>query len=236
MSHLLGGKLHHDQPADGHRSGIEPVLLAASVPARSGDSVLEGGTGSGGALLCLAARVAGVSGLGLEVDAVRADQAAANFARNGFDRLRAERADLTAWRGTALFDHAMANPPWHDASGTASPDAARERARRGVPGGLAAWTAVLARRLRHLGTLTLIGPVAMMPEAFAALAQAGCGSAALLPLWPRAGQPAKLMLLQARRDGRGPARLLAGLVLHERDGRFTEAAEAILRHGAALEL
>jgi len=62
--HLLGGSVQYAQPRHGFRSGIEPVLLAASVPAKAGDRVLEGGSGAGAALLCVAARVAGVDGVG----------------------------------------------------------------------------------------------------------------------------------------------------------------------------
>ncbi|MBK1658202.1 hypothetical protein [Paracraurococcus ruber] len=67
----------------------------------------------------------------------------------------------------------------------------------------------------------------------AALAAAGCGGARLVPFWPRAGLPAKRALLQAWREGRGPARIEPGLTLHA-DAGFTPAAEAVLRDGAAL--
>ncbi|MCX7383228.1 MAG: SAM-dependent methyltransferase, partial [Alphaproteobacteria bacterium] len=73
-----------------------------------------------------------------------------------------------------------------------------------------------------------------VPAALAAFACAGCGSLALLPLWPRAGRAAKLVLLRGVKGGRGPFRLLPGLVLHEAGG-YTAAAQAILRDGAALE-
>ena len=72
MSFLLDGKERHAQPVEGHRTGIEPVLLAACIPARPGERVLEGGTWSGAALLCPAHRVPGVVGLGIEVDAAMA--------------------------------------------------------------------------------------------------------------------------------------------------------------------
>ena len=78
MSFLLDGRVRHDQPAAGHRTGIEPVLLAASIPARAGARVLEGGAGSGAALLCLAHRVPGIIGLGLEIDPALAAIASAN--------------------------------------------------------------------------------------------------------------------------------------------------------------
>jgi tRNA1Val (adenine37-N6)-methyltransferase len=47
--HLLGGRIRYRQPDTGFRSGLEPVLLAASVPARPGEHVLEAGTGAGAA-------------------------------------------------------------------------------------------------------------------------------------------------------------------------------------------
>ena len=57
---LLDGRVRYAQPAsgsDGYRTGIEPVLLAASIPAQAGQRVLEAGVGAGAGLICLAARV-----------------------------------------------------------------------------------------------------------------------------------------------------------------------------------
>lgn len=230
MSTLLGGRVIHIQPDGGHRTGIEPVLLAAFVPARPGEAVLEGGAGAGAALLCLAARVA-IGGLGVEIDPALAALATANAAANGFTRLRFTAADLT--EGVAgRFDHAMANPPWH-APGTLSPDRAKERAKRAGEGLLAAWAAALARPLRHRGTLTWVIGADHTAAALAAFAAAGCGSLTLLPLWPRAGRPARRVLLRGVKGGRGPFRLLPGLVLH-RPGGYTDAADAILRDGAMI--
>jgi len=42
--------------------------------------------------------------------------------------------------------------------------------------------------------------------------------------------------LQARKGSAAPLTLAPGLVLHRADGRNSEAAEAILRHGAALPM
>ena len=58
----------------------------------------------------------------------------------------------------------------------------------------------------------------------------------MLPLWPRRGNAARLVLLRGVKGGRGPFRLLPGLVLHEQDGGFTAEAQVILRDGAALPL
>jgi tRNA1Val (adenine37-N6)-methyltransferase len=229
---LLGGRVRHAQPRTGHRTGLEPVLLAAAVPARPGERVLEGGTGSGAALLCLAARVPGLRGVGVERDPAMAALARTNAAANGFD-IEVLEGDIAALRPDGVFDHALANPPWND-RGTASPEPLREAAKRGVPGLLALWAARLAAPLRNRGTLTLITAAAALSAGLAALGAAGCGSAVLLPLWPRAGQPAGLVILQGIKGGRGPCRVLPGLVLHAEGGGFTPEADAVLRAGAAL--
>ena len=232
---LLGGRLRYAQPADGFRSGIEPVLLAAAIPARPGERVLEAGSGAGAALLCLAARVPGIVGLGVEIDPALAVLANANAQANGLATLRFVAGDITAPASLGRFDHACANPPYHPASGTPSPMPARAAAKIAQPALLPAWIAALAGAVRPRGTVSLILPVTMVPICLGALAGAGCGSPHLLPLWPRAGRPAKLALLQAVRGGRGPFQLLAGLVLHDHSG-FTAEADAILRHAAALAL
>ncbi len=209
------------------------MLLAASIPASAGERVLEGGTGAGAALLCLGWRVPGVRGLGVEADPALAALAAENVAANGLDgfAVRAALLDATPEGG---FDHAFANPPYHAAGSTPSPDPRRHAAKRADPGGIADWAAALGRRLRPGGTLTLALPAARLPEALAALPDAGCGAAAILPLWPRAGRDAKLLLLRAVRGGRAPCRVLPGLVLHGAGAGYTPEADAILRDGAPL--
>ncbi|MGH7122278.1 MAG: tRNA1(Val) (adenine(37)-N6)-methyltransferase [Acetobacteraceae bacterium] len=234
---LLGGRVRYRQPDEGFRSGIEPVLLAASVPAMPTDRVLEAGTGAGAGLLCLAARVPGVGGTGVERDPALANLAGWNFAANGFTALSAVAADIESPEaGLAkgeLFDHAFANPPWHPATGTAPHHPAKTAAKRGGEK-LGAWITALVSRLRPRGTLCLVLPAAQVPQALAAAAQSG--SPLLFPLWPKQGRAAKLVLLRVTQGGHGPLRLLAGLVLHREDGRFTAAAEAILRDGAALDI
>ncbi len=117
---LLGGRVRYRQPAQGFRSGIEPVLLAAAIPARAGERVLEAGTGAGPAMLCLSARVPGCAVTGVEIDPALAGLAAENATDNGFSAcLRHHRATSLIMTFSVPFDHAMANPPYH--SPTSSP-------------------------------------------------------------------------------------------------------------------
>ena len=54
---LLGGRVKLRQPRHGYRAAIDPVLLAAAVPAGHGDTVLDIGCGAGAAGLCILSRV-----------------------------------------------------------------------------------------------------------------------------------------------------------------------------------
>jgi tRNA1(Val) A37 N6-methylase TrmN6 len=232
---LLGGKIRYRQFKTGHRSGFEPVLLAASVAARPGDLVLEAGTGAGAALLCLGHRVANLTGVGAEIVPTLAQLANENFKNNNLNGFSCVLSDARHLPFTSIFDHVLANPPWFDAAGTASPDAARALAHRAPTGLLQGWVSGLAACLKPKGAIYLILPAGSLSAAMTALRRERFGAIILLPLWPRAGQAAKQFIISARRLRETADQILPGLALHDEGGITTEA-NAILRDGAALTL
>lgn len=233
---MLGGRVVYRQPATGFRSGIEPVLLAASIPARAGEHVLEAGSGAGAALLCLAVRVPDVRVIGVEMQPEMAEMAAANAKANGFSGIEVVADRIETASLPRAFDHAMANPPYHGADGSASPDAARETAKRGSEILTQTWIRRLSAALRHRGSLTLIAPAGIIPTCLAAMAESRCPCTAIFPLWPRIGRPAKLVLLRGVKDARTPLQILPGMLLHRPDGSYAEDAQAVLGDAAALPL
>jgi tRNA1Val (adenine37-N6)-methyltransferase len=236
MDTLLGGRVKYRQPRDGLRASLDPVLLAAAIPARAGEMVLEGGTGAGAALLCVASRIAGLSGVGIDRDGDLLRLARDNATANGFADLHFIVADLAMAPIDGGFDHAFANPPYHAPDGTRSPSAAREAAKRGETGLLPRWVEALSRPLRHRGTLTFILPPRLLPSALAAMREHQIGPEVVFPIWPKPNHPARFVLLRGRKHGRAPLTLAAGLVLHTDTGAFRPEAEAILRGDAALRL
>lgn len=240
---FLGGRVSVVQPAKGYRAGADPVFLAAAVPARPGQSVLELGCGAGVAMLCLLARVPEVRVAGVERDADAARLARENLALNGREGeiFEADLVEMPADLRSRTFDHVMANPPFFDRNaGSRAPLDTRE-AGRGLETPLATWADTALRRLAPGGTFTLINRIERLPECLSALGSRG-GDAVLQPFAPRAGRPAKLFILQVKKGARGPFRLSAPLVLHggerhEADGdSYTAESAAILRDGAALQL
>lgn len=239
---MLGGRVRLWQPARGYRAGLDPVLLAAAAPARTGQSVLDLGAGVGAAFLCLMARVPGLDVTAIELQPDYAALAADNATRNG-QTARIVTADLRALPGPvrqARFDQVIANPPYFGRDrGSASPDRGRDLALAGdTP--LADWIDTASRRLAPKGWLTVIQKADRLPDLLAAL-HGRLGSVRVRPVAGREGHRADRVLLWARKGGRAPFRLDPPLILHDGPGHLRDAEDyrpairAVLRDAAALD-
>lgn len=234
---FLDGRIHLWQPKIGFRAGLDSVMLAAAVPAKSGAQVCDLGMGVGTAALCLAARVRDLRITGVEIDTALAELARANAARNNQKQFSVEIADVFA-RPRQLprqaFDQVITNPPFFDiAQGTRAPHAGKARATSTHAKGLREWLRFARALAKGGGWVTTILPPEQLALALAALSDDGRG-AEIFPLWPKEDEAAKRIILRTRINARAPLRLLPGLILHGTNGRPTPEAEAVLRHGEPL--
>ncbi|NIA70217.1 methyltransferase [Pelagibius litoralis] len=237
---LLDGKVQLRQPAEGYRAAIDPVLLAAATPAVAGDVVADLGCGVASASLCLLHRIPEVRLVGLELQPLLGKLGQENAQLNAVeDRLSVHIGDVRAPPASvaaAGFDHVMMNPPYLDpAAARLSQHEVRRIATVEGEAGLAAWMNCALGLLRPRGSLTLIHRADRLDEILARLS-GDCGHLTVLPLWPRLGQPAKRIIVQARKGTGAPLRLLPGLALHDESGTYSAAAEAVLRKAEALPL
>jgi tRNA1(Val) A37 N6-methylase TrmN6 len=238
--HVLGGRVLLRQMREGLRVAIDPILLAAAVPAEPGEIVLDLGTGNGVAALCLARRCAGCRVVGLELQPELMRQAAENATLNGLDAaVSVMVGDVGApppRLAPATFHHVMANPPYLKAgTGTVPANPLKALAIAEGDADLAVWIRTALAMVRPRGTISIIHRADRLDALLAAFG-GRAGEIVVFPLWPNAGKSAKRVLVHARRDSGAPLRLAPGLVLHDSDGRFTPEADAILRDAAALAL
>ncbi len=235
---FLGGRLSARQPRRGHRSGSDAVFLAAAVPARAGDCVLEAGAGVGVASLCVAARIGDV-----HLTLVERNPGLCSLARFNADRARVEasivESDLTV---TTLlethgipresFDHVFANPPYFKFGRTRT--AAQKSNAHVMPDGdLDRWIRFLATACKPNGTITLIHRPDALGDLLAAL-EGRFGALRIYPLFPSEEGTAERILIRGVKGSRKDTAIMRGVILHRPDGKYTDEAEQILRHAAAL--
>jgi tRNA1(Val) A37 N6-methylase TrmN6 len=237
---LLGGRVRLRQPRSGYRVAIDPVLLAAAIPATAADTILDIGCGVGAASLCLAARVSDCRIVGIDRQRDMIRLASDNVTLNQFDmRVTVMAGDLLRpppRLEPGIFTHVMANPPFlEEARAAASPHPGKAEASIEGEADLAAWVRFALGMVCNRGGITFIHRADRLGHLLAELSPRA-GDITVFPLWPGEGKPAKRVIVQARKGTATPLRLMPGLALHRSDGRNTEAAEAVLRHGAALSV
>lgn len=233
---FLGGKISLYQLKDGYRAGMDAAVLIAALALKPGQRAMEFGCGAGAALLGAAALYEGAHLIGVELDPAAAALAHENIALNGFeDRVRVIEGDALVYRDERELDAIFFNPPFFD-----DPSALRAPKTGKSPAwlsdaGLAAWIETGLKRLRSGGVLTVIQRADRLDDILIAL-KGRAGAVSVLPIHPRASEPAKRVLVQATKTAKAPLQIRPPLILHEAgDTRFTPVADAIFRGELRLE-
>ncbi len=238
QTRLLGGRVACLQPVKGYRTAIDAVLMAAAVPAKPGDRVLEFGAGVGAAAYCLTARApeCQVTGVDNQPDLIALAKSARALNDSGnvptFD-CRDVKSFLKP--PSAPVDHVMMNPPYRRPDqGTPPPDPLKRAAM--VEGGtsLSQWIDAAFTQTRDGGTVTVVFDWARVRE-FLAAAGRRPNSAVILPfLGKKSSSRPKRFIYQGVKGDSGRVGRMAPFVLHEENGAFTEAANACLRDAKPL--
>lgn len=233
---VLDGRLTLHQPRDGYRVAVDPILLAAAVPAQGGQRVLDLGCGIGTAALCIARRVDGVTVTGIDIQADLIALAKANAVENDLaDRARFQVGDVLGLAGGA-HDHICANPPYLEAGkASLSPNPIKAIANVEGAAKLGDWVRAAIAGVSQGGSVTFIHRAERAAE-LTALMEQGLGRLVTLPLLPKEGAAAKRVLVQGVKGVAGAPLMLPGFALHDAAGGFTPAAQAILRAAQALVL
>lgn len=223
---FLSGAMRLVQPARGYRAGADAILLAAAVEALAGAELLEAGCGAGAALIAAATGLPEVRFVGVERDEAALALARENVRLNGLEG-RVEIVEGDALAAGAPFDGVFANPPF-DEEGVPEPHASRRSSYLSEVG-VEGWIKALSNRLKGGARLTLIQRAVHLPAILAAL-ERRLGGVEVFPIRPRAEEPAKRVLVRARKGARAPLKLLKGLDLHDASGaKFTPEADAIFK-------
>ena len=230
--YLLDKKVRILQPVDGYRAAIDAVLLSSMVQkVKSGDKILDLGSGTGAISLCLAHRfpTAEITGFEIQPELVKLSNMSA--AANGFDKLKFENCDIRKPQVKLFnsFNHLVTNPPYAT-DDMPSPNAGKAWAHNFQDFDLEKWLTTALKFLRPFGWIYIINRTAAIDEILSVL-HGRAGAITILPLFSKAGQEAKRIIVCARKGDKSPSRILTGLTVHATDGQYTPQAQRLLRDG-----
>jgi tRNA1(Val) A37 N6-methylase TrmN6 len=235
---FLGGRLILSQPKHGFRAGLDSVILGASVAATS-TTLLDLGAGVGTASFVALAHATAKRATLAEYNPVIAALARENAANNGFaEKCSIIEVDVAA-KGSArieagmaenAFDTVIANPPFFaHGAGTLAKGEYRSVARHMDEQTLDLWVKTAATSAAAGGEVIFVYPATSLAILLASFTKR-FGAISILPLCPRAGEPASRVLVRGIKGSRAPLSLLASRNLHLDEGRhFAPGFEAIFR-------
>lgn len=224
---LLDGAVTLLQPRQGHRAGMDAVVLAQAAGAREGELVVDLGASTGAVGLMVARLSLGTRVVLVEREAAMLDLARRNVSLNGFEaRMEAVAADVFGLReglrpGAFLAERAadlvVTNPPFFEGRSRVSPDEKRRAAHDMEGGDLGQWLRGAAALLRARGRLVMIHRADHLARCLEALPR-GFGSLCVTPVRARSAEEAVRIVVSAVKGGRAPLRLRADRIL-DGDGR-----------------
>ncbi len=231
---FLGGKVRLIQGKDGYRATSDSVLAAAAVLAKSDQTVLDVGCGSGIILYCLNTRVANLKLTGIEVQPDLCALAGENKKLNPCE-IDIINEDILAAKSTlhgVQFHHVVTNPPYYTEDFKRQHPQTATAYHQSVT--LDKWLKFCVKHVRPKGTLTIIHRIEALPEIIQILNSTALGAIEVIPIYSKAGEPAKRVIVRGLLGSKNPFTLHTGLIMHTADNQRTEIAEKILRHGEAI--
>jgi tRNA1Val (adenine37-N6)-methyltransferase len=232
------------QACDGYRHSLDPLLLCAFALVPPQARVADLGTGSGVMPLLLAHQGQGREFVGIERQPALAARAAASVRLNGLEgRVRIVCADLRALSAEVAagsFDVVLANPPYRRmTSGRVAPGAERAAARHELAGGLPEFLATAERLLKNRGRCSVVFLAERLAELLATLCRCNLEPKRLRLVHSRAGEPARLVLVEGRKNARPGLTVEAPLIVYGAgEGRdySAELQEIFRQVGRGLEV
>ncbi len=230
------GRVTLVQPETGFRAGFDSLALASALPALDGGEALELGCGCGGALLPSAFRLPGARFTGVEQATDMAALARDGAALNGFaGRVAIEMGEASAWvqAHENRFDLVFANPPYFEPGKISAPGEGKAGAYIESLA-LEGWIKAMLFAARPRAPVILIHRAADLARLLAPLDRQA-GEITVLPITSKAGEPARRVLVRARKGlKRGPLTLLPPLVTHDDAGRTRSAQAQAIAEGEAI--
>lgn len=224
---IFNGRLEVKQHRHGYRFSIDAVLLANHARPRSGDKVLDLGTGCGIVPLILSYRYSDIMLYGVEIQEELARLASSNIEENDMGhRVSIFCEDIKVLTPEKISGHVqlvVSNPPYRKAkSGRINPEKQRATARHEIQATLYDVVEAASRLLQISGRFLTIYPAERITDLLAQMR-----SSQIEPKWLRiihshSSAEAKLILVEGAKGGRPGVKVAPPLIIYNEDGSYTD--------------
>ena len=239
---FLGGRIQVLQPKVGFRSSMEAVFLAASVPAKENQTILELGCGAGVVLMCLNHRIPNLSLYGVEIQKKYADLAQINLDKNSnVMTYHCDIQNLPLEIKNKNFDHIITNPPFYKKNaGTPSAMLDKDLSLREQLN-LNEWVKISAKRLKPGGMFTIIVGTERLPDIINEAINY-FGNIRVKPISSRINENSNRVIIQMTKGVNGVFSLQSPLIVHQdkaiqkNSKCFTDDVRDILENSFALKI
>jgi tRNA1Val (adenine37-N6)-methyltransferase len=231
---FFNGKIRITQERAGYRFSIDAVLLAYFAAPRSGNKVLELGTGCGIIPLILAYRQPQIEIYGVEVQAELAELAVSNVRENQLhDRISVICADMKSLRPAMTagpVDLVVCNPPFRRrGSGRINPDVQRAVARHEIKANLDDVIQTSHRMLCAAGRLVLIYTAGRLTDILSRMRADGIEPKFIRMIHSRQDTEAALILIEGVKGGRPDLKIAPPLIIYDEKNNYTDEVESMFR-------
>ena len=235
LNDLLHEKMKIIQPQNGYRFSIDPVLLCGFMDASTDAGIIDLGTGNGIIPLILSQRSPDCRIVGIERQEAMADRARRSVELNNLaHRVEILIADIRALPESLVeqsWDVVCTNPPYRPVgSGRIAPDDERAAARHELAGTVVDFVRAASVLLKSGGRFSLIFLAERLPELLTEMRGYQLEPKRLRMVHPRFGEPANLVLVEGRKDGRPGLKVEPPLFIYKEGGRdYTDEVLRIYR-------
>jgi tRNA1Val (adenine37-N6)-methyltransferase len=227
---FFNGRIQVKQNQAGYRFSIDAVLLAYQAAPRSGDKVIDLGTGCGIISLIMAYRNPDIAVFAVEVQAELAQLAICNVKDNHLqDRITVIGADMKAIKADMTagpVDLVVCNPPYRrPGSGRINPENQRAVARHELKANLHDVIGSARRILKTAGRFVTIYTAERTAEIICRMRTDRIEPKYIRTIHSDACSEAKLILIEGVKDGNPGLKIAPPLIVYNENGDYTDEVQ-----------
>lgn len=232
---FLGGKIKLLQYQTGYRATSDSVFVSAAVQAKSGDTILDVGTGTGVILFCLSARIPHLQMTGIDTQTELLELANQNnlINKQNINWIHEDIATENSKIHRRQFHHVVTNPPFYREDIIRQNQQTATAFHQSI--NLETWIRYCIKHIRPKGTFTMIHRPEALTEILTVLSQTALGGIEILPIYSKTNQNANRIIIRGVLGSKKQLLILSPFITHTTNNKYTQEAEDILRNGKSLK-